>query len=268
MLITSDTKSNLLNNVETRLNERSSELDNLVNLFSRLEAFEKFLNEQKISSPFEGLKNLLNFRIIVGIIYLDLCAATLTYLRGKYQYEAINASRQMIVVINEGYKKLYHFDTNKKGEKNLKNRNESFWVKEVGQIINTHLPEYRQQYKTLTQKFNNYLSVNFELLEMQRNLSVHYDKEPMKVYKMMTELDIEESFKKLIPFLDILNSLFVFTQEVAGGFQKKTEQSNLKQDQRIDSIVGLIDKHKSVENEKLINEFKEQILSLKKLYRR
>lgn len=266
--MTPETKDNLLSNVETRLNELTFEVDNLASLYNKLEAYKKFLVERNISNPFDNLRNLLNFRIIVGIINLDLCAATLTYLRGKFQYESANASRQMIVVINEGYKKIYNFIiTNEKGNEISKYRNNSFWIKEIGQIVNSQLPEYRQHYDELTKKLDEYLSVNFETLKSQRDLSIHYDKEPMKVYKMITELDIEDSFKKLIPFLDILNELFTFTQHLADGFKKMTEQTNLEQDKKIDGIADLLDKHKSADNEKIITEFKEQILSLKKLYR-
>ena len=268
MLMTSETKSNLVTNVETRLVELSSEIDKLGTLFNQLETYQKFLEEQKISNPFEGLRNLLNFRIIIGIINLDLCSATLIYLRGKFQYESISASRQMIVVINEGYKKIYNFIMkSEKGDENSKYRNNSFWIKEIGQIINSHLPECKQHYDDITKKLDNYLNVNFEILKAQRDLSVHYDKEPMKVYKMLVELDIEDSFKKLIPFLDILNEIFAFTQLLADGFRKKTDQANLEQDKRIDDIADLLDKHKSTNNENLITEFKEQLLSLKKLYR-
>jgi len=109
--------------------------------------------------------------------------------------------------------------------------------------------------------------LNFEILKMQKDLPIHYDKEPIKVYGMITKLDIEESFKKLIPFLGILNDLFAFTHQLAFGFQKKTEQPNLELNRRTDSIADLIDKHKPADNEKIITELKESILSLNKLFR-
>ncbi|MFY7908473.1 MAG: hypothetical protein ACOVO2_02920 [Emticicia sp.] len=268
MLLTLETKEKLLTNVESRLNELANEVDNLGKLFTELEAYKTFFEGRNLLNPFENLKDILNFRLIVGIINLDLCAATLTYLRGKFQYETISASRQIIVIISEGYKKIYNFIAiNEKGDKVLKHRNNSFWIKEIGQIINSELPELRQEYEDLTKKLDNYLVINFDVLKTQRDLSVHYDKEPMKVYNMIIKLDIEESFKKLILFLDILNNLFAFTQLLVNSFQKKIEQANLEQDKRIDTIADLLDKHMVPNNEKISTDFKEQILSLKKLYR-
>jgi|GEM_PF-6928389 len=79
MLLTPETKNKLLNNVEVRLNDLSSEVDRLSAIFNCLEMYQKFLEERKISNSFDNLKGILNFRIIVGIINLDLCTATLTY---------------------------------------------------------------------------------------------------------------------------------------------------------------------------------------------
>ena len=269
MLMTPETKNRLLNNVETRLNELTYEVDQLGKLFIKLESCQKFLIEQNIPNTFENLINLLNFRIIIGIINLDLCAAVLTYLRGKFKYEAISSSRQIIVVINEGYKKIYNFIIeNDNGDKISKHRNNSFWIKEVGQIITKEFPESKPKYDTLTAKLDNYLIINFVTLKTQRDLSVHYDKEPMKVYRMLIELDIEDAFKKLIPFLDIINELFTFTSQLNSGFLQKAEQTRLEQDRKIDSIVELIDQQKTSQNEKIINKFKKQILSLKNLYRK
>lgn len=268
MLMTDETKTRLLFNVEARLTELTSEIDKLNTLYNKLESYQEFLTERNIENNFGNLKGLLNFRIIVGIINLDLCSAVLIYLRGKFQYEAINSARQIIVVINEGYKKLYNFVIEKEtGDKIWTYRNNSFWIKEIGQIITNDLREYKSQYDLLTTKFDNYLSVNFETLKIQRDLSIHYDKEPIKVYKMLTSLDIEETFKKLIPFLDIMNELFLFTSTLSNGLLQKTELIKQEHHRKIDDIAELLDKHKTERNEEQIKEFKEQILGLKNLFR-
>lgn len=258
MLMTEETKNELQYNIERRLTELTSDIDNLMRLHSTLDACRKYNNDKDFDDYFKNLQNLLNFRLIVGIINLDLCAAVLIFLKGKFQYEAIYSSRQIIVIICEGYKKLYNFKSNEA------NRNNSFWVKEVGNIIKQILPEYQSQYDLLTQKLDEYLNINFDILKTQRDLSIHYDKEPIKVYEMLSNLDVEETFKKLIPFLSILNDMFSFNIEITKGFEKKTKLEKQNQEIRVSEIINLINTFKTEQNEKMIEDVVEQILSFKK----
>ncbi|MET3126514.1 hypothetical protein ABID42_001616 [Arcicella rosea] len=262
--MTEEAKSQLQNNIERRLNELTSDIDDLNRQYSILETCRKSINCTD-DVYFENLQNLLNFRLIVGIINLDLCAAILIHLRAKFQYESIYSSRQIIIIICEGYKKLYNFIIEKdNGDKVSKYRNNSFWIKEVGTVVHEILPEYQSQYDLITQQLDNYLSVNFETLKVQRDLSIHYDKEPIKVYEMLSNLDIEETLKTMIPFLAILNSMFSFIFEITKGFEQKTKLEIKNQELRILEIINLINKFKTEQNEKMIEDAVEQIFSSKK----
>lgn len=266
MLMTEETKKELRGNVEKRLMELTSEVERLNEMFKKLERTEKFCSENELNINLGGLKNLLEYRIFIGILTLDLCAATLIYLRANFQYEGLYSARQIIIVISEGYKKIYNFiSKNKEGDLVTKHRNNSFWIKEIGQIIESDLPNYQPQYELITEQLDKYLEVNFEALKTTRDLSIHYDKEPIKVYNMLSELDIEETFKKMVPFLNILNEMFAFTAELNQAYLSKSENEKKQNDKRIDNMANSLNKFKSKSNLDIITEFQEKILAFKSI---
>lgn len=92
----------------------------------------------------KGIRDLLEYRLFIGILILDLLSATRIYLNGKFQYEGIFSARQIIVIVSEGYKKIYNFKKEKDdGNKKTTDRNKSFWIKEIGEIIKNDLPTYK-----------------------------------------------------------------------------------------------------------------------------
>ncbi len=264
MLMTEETKIKLKENVEQRLNELTSEVEGLNETFKKLDRTEQFCSEKELSVNLRGLKNLLEYRLFIGILTLDLCTATLIYLRANFQYEGLYSARQIIIIISEGYKKIYNFvSENKEGDLVTKYRNNSFWIKEIGQVVKLELPNYQTQYELITQQLDKYLEVNFVALKTTRDLSIHYDKEPIKVYNMLSELDIEETFKKMIPFLNILNEMFAFTAELTQGYLIKSKNEKKQTDKRIDDMANSLNKFKDKNNQDIIAEFQEKILSLK-----
>ncbi|GGW43961.1 hypothetical protein [Arenibacter certesii] len=244
MLMTPETKIKLIESAEKRLDLLTIELESLRGTYKTIEASEKFSQNQKLNVNFEGIKNLINYRIFIGILTADLCCVTIDYLNAKYQYQGLFSARQIVVITGEGYKKIYNFTLeNKQGDLISKHRNNSFWIKEIGFITN-ELPEFKPRYDSLTQKLDNYLKVNFELLKEQRDLSIHYDKEPMKVITMLTTFDIEETFKNMAPFLQILNEMFSFTLDLSQGYLKKLDSSKIVFSEKLSKVEGIITKSK------------------------
>lgn len=267
MLMTEETKKKLLSSVEDRLNRLTTEVDRLNKTYATLTLSQKFIDKEGLDVNFTGIKKLLDYRLFIGILTLDLCTAMLIYLRAKFQYEGIYSSRQIIVIISEGYKKIYNFvQENEQGDLIKKNRNNSFWIKEIGYIITNELPQYQDSYNRLTEQLDNYLSINFNVLKSQRDLSIHYDKEPIKVYDMISKINIEETFNKLSPFLNILNEMFVFTSELNEGFLEKTETEKINTDKTIDEMANNLEKLNNGKNGELISEFQKKILSFKNLF--
>lgn len=169
------------------------------------------------------LENILEFRLLLGIIILDLTSSTRIYLNSKYQYEGLFSIRQIIVIINEGYKKIYNFkQSNSNGFEIIRYRNDSFWVKEIGNIIENKYSELKKDYYEITNELDIYFEQNFDNIKEQRDLSIHYDRKPLKVYQMLSKLEVESTFKKMIPFLNILNKMFDFTDKLIILLNKKT----------------------------------------------
>lgn len=264
--MTPETQKDLRKSIETRLDRLTNELDSLKLTFKKLELSEKFSAEKDLNINFQGIKNLINYRLFISILTADLCCAMLDYLNSKFQYQGLFSSRQIIVIISEGYKKIYNFTfENERGDLISKHRNKSFWIEEIGYLIN-ELPDFKQEYDLITNKLDNYLSVNFELLKKQRDLSIHYDKEPMKVISMLADLNVEKTFKKMIPFLQILNEMDIFTSNLSKGYLRKLNNSRREFEDKLDNIDTLLTKSITSNNKIEIEALRSKVSELKMLF--
>jgi len=157
----------------------------------------------------DGLEKMLEYRLLIGIIFLDLASGTRAHLNSKFTYEKLFSVRQIIVIINEVYKQIYSFVLiNDKGDSITKHRNNSFWYKDIGSVVKDSLPKLTTEYEFLTEKLKSYFDKNFSEIKEQRSLSVHYDKEASKVYDMIFELNVDIIFRKMSPFLEIRTGMF------------------------------------------------------------
>ncbi len=213
--ITPQTKLELLYETESLLNITTESIDGIYELIRLARRFQSKLKPKQIPFNINELITLLKFRLFISFLIVDLASAMRIYLNAKLQYEAIFSARQIIVIVYEGYKKIYNFLNPRENEDLLKYRNNSFWVKDVGSIIKNNFPKMQNEYTELTTRLEKYFESNFALLKMRRNLSIHYDSDSIKVYEMFVNLDIEETYKKLIPFLDIIDNMSVLTGKIA-----------------------------------------------------
>jgi hypothetical protein len=254
----------LQNTTEERLNQLIGEVDRLYYLVNKINKNSDFFKEISSDSDIIGFKNLIDFRLFIGIVTMDLCSAILISTKSKSSYENIYSARQVIVIINEAYKKIYNFvSENEYGDIIKKNRNNSYWIKEIGYIIKNALPELEISYNELTKELDDYLDVNFRILKYQRDMSIHYDKDPSKVYEMLIELDVDETFRKLIPFIGILNKMFAFTDKVKDAFKYKIELKTKNIEENYDEMIQKLEQLKNNDNKKQIEEFQNMIIKIK-----
>jgi hypothetical protein len=186
--ITPETKLRLLNETESLLSVTTQSTDGIYELIKLARHFQSILKPEQIPFNISDLITLLKFRLFISFLIIDLASAMRIYLNAKFQYEALFSARQIIVIVYEGYKKIYNFLNPKKNEDLLKYRNTSFWIKDVGSIIKNDYPQMQNEYDTLTARLEKYFSSNFALLKMRRNLSIHYDTDSIKVYEMFSNL--------------------------------------------------------------------------------
>lgn len=210
--------------------------------------------------------NLLEFRLLISLLMLDFATVMRSYLNSKFQYEALFSARQIIVIIYEGYKKIYNFlNPNKDGEP-LKYRHNSFWIKNIGPIIKKDFAFLQNEYDSITESLDKYLKINFALVRNQRNLSIHYDDNPIKVYEMLLKLDIEDTFKKLIPFLNIMINMSILSRKISTLYRIKADSLNRKQMQKMELIHEKIEKLKNNKNKELLDSVQQSFNQIMALY--
>jgi hypothetical protein len=264
--MTEETKTKILNNTESKIIETTKIIDEVRRLLKTTEDITFFMSQKNIPINLDNMKSLLEYRMLMGLLILDLASAMRIYLNAKYRYEELFSARQIIVIINEGFKKIYNFiNKNEKGVEITKHRKDSYWIKNIGAIIEKDLPHLQNEYDYLTLELENCLKLNFDVIREQRDLSIHYDKNPVKVYDMLLKLDIEETFKKMIPFLDILNKMFTFTDQLVYGYKEKTNAKKKEHEINIDTMILKLESIKNANDNASISEFQEFLRTLKKI---
>lgn len=238
--MTEETKSKLLDSAELGIEHVSKSVDEVRCFIKEVKLITDFIAESEFNIEdkiFDNIEKLLEYRLIIGLIYLDLASAMRAYLNSKYTYEKLHSIRQIIVTINEGYKQIYNFiKINESEDTVTKYRKKSYWYEDIRVIINESIIELKPKYDSLTKKLDEYFDKNFEAIKEQRNLSVHYDRKASKVYDMIVSLDVEDIFKKLSPFLAIIIEMFRFTEKMASISQVNEKQRNIEMHNKFESI--------------------------------
>lgn len=238
-LMTEETKSKLLKSAEQGIGYVSKSVDEVRGFIKKVKLITDFMTDNEFNNEdkiFDNIEKLLEYRLLIGLIYLDLASAMRAHLNSKYTYEQFLSTRQIIVTINEGYKQIYNFvKVNENGDSVTKYRKKSYWYEDIRVIINESITELQPEYDLLTKKLDDYFTDNFKAIKEQRDLSVHYDRKASKVYDMIIKLEIEETFKKLSSFLAIITEMFRFTEKMASISQVKEKQKNTELHNKFES---------------------------------
>lgn len=174
------------------------------------------LVDKNNNSDIYNLKRLCEYSLLVGLISLDITTEFRIYLNAKEKYEVLYSCKQLIVTINEGYKKIFNYVTidKKSGNFKMENRNTSFWIKDIGILVATQTNTLSKEYEEITNELEVYIENNFVNIKNQRDLAVHYDNNPSKVYDMLIVLDIETISRQILPFMDILKNMIIFNTKL------------------------------------------------------
>ncbi|HSV87228.1 MAG TPA: hypothetical protein VLH61_01145 [Bacteroidales bacterium] len=265
--MTKETEAKLIDNTEKSIEYVSKAIDEVRGFLRKKAKAMEFLESHNINTEnetFETMEKMLEYRMLIGIIFLDLASATRAHLNSKFTYEKLFSMRQIIVIINEGYKQIYNFvRENENGDLITRDRNKSFWHKDIRNVVTNALPELTNEYDNLTQKLEKYFNDNFSSIKEQRDLSVHYDKVASKVYDMSVGLNVEQTFLKMSPFLGILTEMFRFTEKmalIASIKEKQKKQvANTQIEEMFDNLLAKVESAKTDENEKKVNELLDMI---------
>lgn len=270
--MTKETEAKLIDSTEKSIEYVSKTIDDVRGFLKKMTDIKKYLESYDVNTEnetFNTMEKMLEYRMLIGIIFLDLASATRAHLKAKYTYEKLFSMRQIIVIINEGYKQIYNFvRQNEKGDLITRDRNKSFWHKDIRYVVKNSLPALTSEYENLTQKLENYFNDNFKSIKEQRNLSIHYDKEASKVYDMTVGLKVEQTFLKMSPFLGILTEMFRFTEKMALisriKEKKKTVEANKQLEAMFDKLLVKVESAKTEINEESLNKLLDMINKSKK----
>lgn len=157
-------------------------------------------------------KSILNTQLMLCFINLDLCAAYRQYLSidASTNYEKRQAMTKINIVISEGYKKLYGYN----GQ-----QNNSFWVVHIKRAVD-FLDSYQEEYKNIEKKLK-CMQKDKVVNKDMRDLAVHYDTNPMKVYDMLSKLNAEEVTERCVKFLKLLMDIIEFVWKLIKQIQTK-----------------------------------------------
>jgi hypothetical protein len=155
----------------------------------------KAIDSLKGASQRSVISTILETRLTINYIELDFCAAYCQYLSAKTNYEQRFACKGINTILSEGYKKLYGFTA----------KEDSFWKKQIKFAVEQQ-PELHEEYLRITNDLASLQTKEVFNKEM-RDISVHYDFDPRKVYQMLANISAEEVVRRYIEFALILKEI-------------------------------------------------------------
>ena len=195
----------LYNSLGLNIEQSTKELDFIHNL-------KEILTKNEVS-----FSDILSLHMHVLYITMDLSVAFRFYLSAQIPHEERFAIQQLNVIMVEGYKRLYGYNSGIKT---------SLFYKvnpKQNTITSKDCDGYRRVEKELVKLGN---SSNLD--KDARDISVHYDTDVMKVYNMLVSIDAEETTQKVISCLDVLKSLTTYLCNVEDMFLKSIPKRNIK----------------------------------------
>ena len=135
-------------------------------------------------------------------------------------------------------------------------------------MVSNEIPNLLYEYEQITNKLNSYFEQNFDNIKFQRDLAVHYDDNPSKVYAMLIGLNIENIAIKTIPFMNILSETLLFCKSVVSEYNiLTTQRSNDSFNEQLQQLENLkiryANKPGAIE---MLDEFKEKWIELNKQF--
>ncbi|MCD7899348.1 MAG: hypothetical protein LUH22_05590 [Bacteroides sp.] len=168
------------------------------------------LNTNSGDKEYKILEALLSLEIFNQYFNIELSSILRACFRANQPAEKRYNIKYINCVIIESYKHLY-------GYKKLINK--SLWVSKIKpllKIINEQ--DFKQDFSILENQI-----VEFGQRDItdkgKRDLSFHYDSEPLSVYLMLMELSEEDEAQRVMCFMDLLKSISVFTLKYIGKYK-------------------------------------------------
>ena len=182
------------------------------------------------------LSSLIN--ILLSLILVDLSAAYRCYLKADDPLEVQYATKHLVIIPNEGFKKIYNYVwPNNKGDLITQGRNKSIWKKDIGDLVELKLPEFITEYHRLTAMLEEFDDSTLKAMKTPRDIFVHYDDIPSRAYDELQLVDIEIVSQKFIPFMNILQQMTIFCNKASSKYTKVLEARTIELQERLRNLT-------------------------------
>ncbi|MGX9987511.1 hypothetical protein [Soonwooa purpurea] len=208
-----------------RLEKNSDEIETLVNLSIQYDFYKQHCSKNGIDySLINEFLSLINIRIFINFLRGDILSSLNSYNRAETTYESRFSTRNIIVIINEGIKKIYNFtNINEEGIIKISNRNNSFWIKNIKPIALKY-KNIQVKYENITNTLDKFLENDFKKLKSYRDLSIHYDQNSIKVVKMIVAVEYQEIEKYALDFFSITTNIVDLLESTMEITQKEIQE--------------------------------------------
>lgn len=171
-------------------------------------------------------------------LYVDLASASRAFIGSELECEKLIALKQIIIIIYEGFKKVYDVDNTGV---------ETYLSRYIQPIVeNASDEKLHKQFIQLKEELDLFC---FEAkgLETKRHMSVHYNKGVEQVFSKLYELNPFEEFANSLNFMNILGKVLNFSLECLDKINSDQksfyEEKTSKTNESIDQILKILEEH-------------------------
>lgn len=147
---------------------------------------------------------VVEFCIFLNYVIIEFSSITRAFLRAEIAAEKKFHLKFINWIILESYKYLYGYG---------KSVNKSLWKKNVVPLRNIfNNPQFIADFEVIERQIIEFGDSNITNKDY-RDITVHYDLDPFRIYEMLTGLNEENESQRALAFLRLLNELIIFTNK-------------------------------------------------------
>ncbi|MDY0183375.1 MAG: hypothetical protein RBR39_08710 [Proteiniphilum sp.] len=173
-------------------------------LLEELLANKKALKRVPITKEEDILNPVVDFCIFLNYVMIEISSIVRAYVRAEILAEKQYHLKFVNWIILESYKYLYGYG---------KSVNTSLWEKNIEPLLSfIKDPQLIADFEAIKTQIIKFRDSNITNKDF-RDISIHYDLDPLLIYEMLTGLNEEDETQRALAFLPLLFELFSFTNK-------------------------------------------------------
>lgn len=204
-----DIKEKVLNQIENQIPKFEQLLDNS---YSQYRLYD--LKILKLNKFEEEIKKLLEFSMFLSVSWLEISYDVSIYLNTNINNHRILSLKNLIIHLNEGYKKIHHFTESK--------RRKSLWISNIVDICNEeNFTSFIPKAQNVTDKILRYeKQYQNSRFKDNRDIFVHYQGSQIAVYEALNSIDVSSLFKNATDYLHLTSDISNLSTELVEKINK------------------------------------------------